>query len=67
LLMLNNNLHIAHHDEPSAPWYEVPRVAERTDAFARAEKIDALYGGYGEVIRRFTFKPYDQPVYGKSI
>lgn len=67
LLMLNNNLHIAHHDEPSAPWYEVPRVAERTDAFARAEKIDALYGGYGEVIRRFTFKPYDQPIYGKSI
>ena len=68
LLMLNNNLHIAHHDEPSAPWYKVPEVAERSNAFERAEKIDALYkGGYGELLRRFTFKPYDQPVYSKSV
>ena len=68
LLMLNNNLHIAHHDEPSAPWYEVPEVAKRTNAYERAEKIDSLYkGGYGEIVRRFTFKPYDQPVYGKSV
>ena len=30
--------------------------------------IDSLYkGGYGEIIRRFTFKPYDQPVYSKSV
>jgi fatty acid desaturase len=68
LLMLNNNLHIAHHDEPSAPWYEVPEVAKRTRAYERAQKINSLYeGGYGEIIRRFTFKPYDQPVYGKSV
>ena len=68
LLMLNNNLHIAHHDEPSAPWYKVPEVAERLNAFERAQKVDALYkGGYGELLRRFTFKPYDQPVYSKSV
>ena len=68
LLMLNNNLHIAHHDEPSAPWYEVPEVAERTGAYERAQKIDSLYeGGYLELVRRFTFKPYDQPVYSKSV
>ena len=68
LLMLNNNLHIAHHDEPSAPWYKVPEVAERLNAFERAQKINALYkGGYGELLRRFTFKPYDQPVYSKSV
>ena len=68
LLMLNNNLHIAHHDEPSAPWYKVPKVAERLNAFERAQKFDALYkGGYGELLRRFTFKPYDQPVYSKSV
>ena len=68
LLMLNNNLHIAHHDEPSAPWYEVPAVAKRTNAYERAAKIGSLYkGGYGEIIRRFTFKPYDQPVYSKSV
>ena len=68
LLMLNNNLHIAHHDEPSAPWYKVPEVAERLNAFERAQKINTLYkGGYGELLRRFTFKPYDQPVYSKSV
>ena len=68
MLMLNNNLHIAHHDEPSAPWYEVPAVAKRTNAYERAANIDSLYkGGYGEIIRRFTFKPYDQPVYSKSV
>ncbi len=68
ILMLNNNLHIAHHDEPSTPWYLVPETAERTKAFERAAKIDSLYkGGYGEIIRRFTFKPYDQPVYSNSI
>ncbi|MFM7494215.1 MAG: fatty acid desaturase, partial [Acidimicrobiaceae bacterium] len=68
ILMLNNNLHIAHHDEPSAPWYEVPAVAERTGAYERAEKINSLYrGGYFELLRRFIFKPYDQPVYSKSV
>ena len=68
LLMLNNNLHIAHHDEPSTPWYQVPQVAARLNAYDRAEKIDALYrGGYGEIIRRFTFRPYDQPVFGQSV
>lgn len=67
LLMLNNNLHIAHHDEPSTAWYEVPKAAKRLNAYERAEKIGALYkGGYGEIVRRFTFKPYDQPVYSKS-
>ncbi len=68
ILMLNNNLHIAHHDEPSTPGYLGPETAERTTAYERAEKIDSLYkGGYGEIIRRFTFKPYDQPVYSKSL
>jgi fatty acid desaturase len=68
LLMLNNNLHIAHHDEPSTPWYQVPETATRLNAYDRAEKIDALYrGGYGEIIRRFTFRPYDQPVFGQSV
>lgn len=67
LLMLNNNLHIAHHDEPSSPWYLVPEVAKRLNSYDRAEQDGALYsGGYSELIRRFTFRPYDQPVYGQS-
>ena len=67
LLMLNNNLHVAHHDRPSTPWYEVPHVAERLNAYERAAQIDCLYrGGYSEIIRRFTFRPYDQPIYASA-
>jgi len=67
LLMLNNNLHVAHHDEPSTPWYLVPETAKRLNSFERAALIGALYsGGYSEIIRRFAFRPYDQPVYGQS-
>jgi len=67
LLMLNNNLHIAHHDEPSTPWYLVPETAKRLNSFERAAQVGVLYsGGYSEIIRRFTFRPYDQPVYGQS-
>ena len=67
LLMLNNNLHIAHHDEPSTPWYLVPEAAKRLNSYDRAAQVGALYsGGYSELIRRFTFRPYDQPVYGQS-
>ena len=67
LLMLNNNLHVAHHDRPSTPWYEVPHVALRLNAYERAAQIDCLYrGGYSEIIRRFTFRPYDQPIYASA-
>jgi fatty acid desaturase len=67
LLMLNNNLHIAHHDEPSTPWYLVPETAKRLNSYDRAAQVGALYrGGYSELIRRFAFRPYDQPVYGQS-
>ena len=67
LLMVNINLHVAHHDVPSTPWYLVPETAKRLNSFERAALIGALYsGGYSEIIRRFAFRPYDQPVYGQS-
>ena len=57
LLFLNNNLHVAHHTRPRLPWYELP-------AYYRAER-DALVtknngyrmNGYGEIFRRYFFKP----------
>ena len=63
LLMLNNNLHIAHHEVPGAPWYEMPAVTQRTNAVERAREAGLLYeGGYAEVFRRFSFKPMGTPL-----
>lgn len=63
LLMLNNNLHVPHHDEPAQPWYEYRKVAKRVNAEKRAEEAGLMYrGGYLEVFRKYSFKPIDAPV-----
>ena len=63
LLMLNNNLHVAHHDEPGVPWYRYNELAHRVNAVERARDAGLLYeGGYAEVFRRFSFKPMGAPI-----
>ena len=63
LLMLNNNLHIAHHAEPHVSWYEVPKLSRRVNAVERAREAGLLYeGGYAEVFRKFSFKPMGSPL-----
>ena len=63
LLMLNNNLHIAHHGEPWVPWYRYSSLMQRVNAVQRAREAGVLYeGGYAEVFRKFSFKPVDSPV-----
>ena len=63
LLMLNNNLHVAHHEEPWVPWYRYDGLMSRVKAVERARDAGILYeGGYAEVFRKFSFKPVDSPV-----
>lgn len=63
LLMLNNNLHIAHHEEPWVAWYRVKALSNRVNAVERAREAGVLYeGGYAEVFRKFSFMPVDSPV-----
>ena len=63
LLMLNNNLHVAHHEEPGVPWYRYDNLMQRVNAVERARDAGVLYeGGYAEVFRRFSFTPVDSPV-----
>ena len=63
LLMLNNNLHVAHHDEPGVPWYRYNELAHRVNAVERARDAGLLYeGGYAEVFRKFSFKPMGAPL-----
>ena len=63
LLMLNNNLHVAHHEEPGVPWYRYDNLMHRVNAVERARNAGVLYeGGYAEIFRRFSFTPVDSPV-----
>jgi fatty acid desaturase len=63
LRMLNNNLHVAHHEEPGVPWYRYDNLMQRVNAVERARDAGVLYeGGYAEIFRRFSFTPVDSPV-----
>lgn len=56
LLFLNNNLHVTHHRRPDVAWYRLP--GEHTaGADAEAAAGAGLYAGYGEIFRRFLFRP----------
>jgi fatty acid desaturase len=62
LLFLNNNLHIAHHVQPSLPWYGLPRAWRqmRDSALGSRARSSGLVfrGGYLEVIRSYLFRPF---------
>ena len=57
LLFLNNNLHVAHHSRPALAWYKLPAYyrAERDQLIAQNNGY--LMRGYGEIFRRYLFKP----------
>lgn len=62
LLYLNNNLHAAHHANPGAPWWSLPRLhAEHRDQLI-AEGAP-IYCGYREVVKRYLVLPHDTAVY----
>lgn len=58
LLFLNNNLHAAHHERPGLPWYRLPSYHRAHRARLIGDGA-ILYGGYGEVIRRFLGTAHD--------
>ncbi|MBT3370977.1 MAG: fatty acid desaturase [Rhodospirillaceae bacterium] len=62
LLYLNNNLHIAHHDQPGMPWYKLPAYYQKKKADFLSENNDLIFQGYSGVIRQYLFAPIDTPV-----
>jgi fatty acid desaturase len=61
LLFLNNNYHLVHHDLPHLPWYLIRTVYRgNRDAYLR-RCGGFLLRGYGDVIRRYGFRPVDEP------
>ena len=63
LLFLNNNFHLVHHDLPALPWYLLPAVywAHRDEYLRRCGGF--RIGGYGELIRSFSFNAVDAPLH----
>jgi len=63
LLYLYNNLHVAHHLNPSMPWYDIPRYYREH----RGELLEGnghfVYRGYGELARKYLFVPVFSPVF----
>jgi fatty acid desaturase len=62
LLFLNNNLHHTHHARPGVPWYGLPDVHARLGSDRLAAAGAGLYRGYGEISRRYLFRPFDELV-----
>lgn len=63
LLYLHNNLHHTHHVRPHLAWYRLPALHEAIDADRIAASGAGLYRGYGEVVRRYLVRPFDDPVH----
>jgi fatty acid desaturase len=63
LLFLNNNLHIAHHDRPSLPWYQLPAFYREERARFLLKNRDYVMKGYREIFRRYFFKAKEPVAY----
>ncbi len=66
LLFLNNNLHMAHHRAPSAPWYRLPALHRnlREEVLASGAPV---YDGYVQLATRYLLRPHDRlthPAFG---
>jgi fatty acid desaturase len=57
LMYLNNNLHMAHHERPGIPWYELPAYYRANKQRLLKDNCGYLMRGYGEIARRWAFKP----------
>jgi fatty acid desaturase len=63
LLYLYNNLHIAHHLQPTLPWFELPAHYRRDRAALLAENNHFVFRGYGQIARRYLLRPVFHPVH----
>ncbi len=58
-LFLNNNLHVVHHMNPTAPWYRLPDLyREGKDRYLACNE-SYVYRSYGDVFRRYFWRTKD--------
>ncbi len=63
ILFLNLNFHLAHHENPSIPWYRLGDYYRdhRSDLISRSGNF--YYGGYRHWLLGFLFRPVDSPIH----
>jgi fatty acid desaturase len=62
-LFLNNNLHVVHHMNPRAAWYDLPGLYRAGRARYQAVNEGYVYRSYGEVFRRHFWRAKDPVVH----
>ncbi|AMJ63742.1 fatty acid desaturase [Bosea sp. PAMC 26642] len=67
LLYLYNNLHAAHHECPTMPWYEIPRWYQDNRDRLVMENGGMVYDGYIDVVRRFLLRAHDPVVHPLNV
>ncbi|WP_170330738.1 fatty acid desaturase [Ruegeria arenilitoris] len=58
-LFLNNNLHVVHHMNPSAPWYRLPALYRAGKDRYLACNESYVYQSYGEIFRSYFWRAKD--------
>jgi fatty acid desaturase len=59
VLFLNNNLHVAHHAWPGAPWFRLGGLYATHRERLLSANGGLVYNGYADVARRFLLRPHD--------
>ncbi|MGI1660611.1 fatty acid desaturase [Palleronia sp. KMU-117] len=62
-IFLNNNLHIVHHQIPSAPWYALPALYAARAAHWRDLNRGYVYPGYGALFLAHALRPKEPVVH----
>ena len=62
-LFLNNNLHIVHHQVPSAPWYALPRLYAEQRAYWQTLNRGYVYPSYWHLFRAHALHPKEPVVH----
>ena len=63
LLYLGNNYHVLHHERPAMPWYDLAAGYRAERRRLLAQNDGYLVSGYGQLFRRYLFKPKEAPVH----
>lgn len=69
ILFLNNNLHLVHHQNPTAPWYDLPRLYQENRAHWAALNHGYIYPNYWKLFQSYALiakEPVAHPVWHRS-